>query len=333
MNEVLGRARTLCEPALRAAVGTLPPAIAEIAAYHFGWRDAEGRPVAADSGKAFRPALVFATAAAFDKHADVVLPAAVAVELVHNFSLLHDDVIDGDATRRHRATAWALFGVPAAIQVGDALLALAMGVLAASTAAPAGPSLAILSRTVGELCEGQLSDCRFETRSDVTRAECVTMATHKTGALTACACALGARLAGADDRRVSEMATFGRHLGLAFQCVDDLLGIWGLPGTTGKPVGADLRARKRSLPVVAAMTSGTQEARKLVELYTGPGELSDGAVAAATDLVAAAGGRAWTRDLADHELAAAYACLDRVGPHGTADDLHALARLVTRRDH
>ncbi len=206
-----------------------------------------------------------------DRHADGVasaaVPAAVAIELVHNFSLLHDDVIDGDVTRRHRPTAWSVFGRSAAILAGDSLLTLAFDVLAASGHPDSREGMRILSAAVQSLVEGQSLDVAFEDRQDIELAECEVMARGKTGALISAACAIGALFGGARSGQVEHMRAFGAELGLAFQLVDDLLGIWGDPAVTGKPVYSDLHNRKKSLPVVAALRSKTTAAQELHELY------------------------------------------------------------------
>src|SRR5919201_1883711 len=167
---VLARARELAGPALRAAVAGLHPEVARVAAYHFGWQDRDGHPTSGNGGKALRPALALLSAEAGRAHARVGLPGAVAVELVHNFSLLHDDLMDGDEERRHRPTAWKAFGPGAAILAGDALLALAeRAVLDAGGAADGtGPQAARhLTRAIDWLIDGQAADLAFERRQDV----------------------------------------------------------------------------------------------------------------------------------------------------------------------
>ncbi|PSK97782.1 geranylgeranyl diphosphate synthase type I [Murinocardiopsis flavida] len=333
-HEVLAQSRDLIDPALRAAVRTLPDAMQRIAAYHFGWCDENGDPDDADGGKALRPVLVLLAAEAAGGTPASGVPAAVAVELVHNFSLLHDDVMDGDTTRRHRPTAWTVFGTSAAVLAGDALLTLAMDVLAASESPAATDGMRMLSAAVLRLLEGQSADLAFESRQDVDVAECVRMAEGKTGALLGCACALGAAYGGGDRDLVALLRDYGEHLGLAFQHVDDLLGIWGSPETTGKPVCSDLRSRKKSLPVVTALRSGTPAGRELAALHVADRELSDAELARAAELVDLAGGREWSRSQADDLLARALhrlRCADvRSGPAG---ELGTLARLAIRRDH
>lgn len=332
-DEVLARNRALFDPALRAAVDSLPLAVRSVATYHFGWCDGNGAAERADSGKAVRPTLALLAAQAVGGSPADALPGAVAVELVHNFTLLHDDVMDGDTTRRHRPTAWTVFGADAAILTGNALLTLALDVLAASGHEAARDGLRTLSAAVLELISGQRADLDFEHRGDVTLEECVRMVEGKTSALLGCACALGAAFGGGGDR-VEPLREFGKSFGTAFQHADDLLGIWGHPDTTGKPVHSDLRSRKKSLPVVAALCSGTPAGRGLAELYFREQELSEADVARAAELVEAAGGRGWSRDQADALLARALEALRSVdlAPRPAAE-LGALARFAVHRTH
>jgi geranylgeranyl diphosphate synthase type I len=337
--EVLAWSRITVEPALRAAVDTLPSAMRRIAGYHFGWWDehcqqesaADGH---AKGGKAIRPALVLLSAQAVGGAPAAAVSAAVAVELVHNFSLLHDDVMDGDLTRRHRPTAWSVFGVNAAILAGDALLTLALDVLAASGNPAATEGMRMLSAAVQDLVDGQSTDLSFEQRVQVELAECLRMAQGKTGALMGCACAVGACFGGGSPKQVEHFRDFGAHLGLAFQHVDDLLGIWGDPALTGKPVYSDLHSRKKSLPVVAALTSSTPAGRELAALYHRDQSLSGSDLVRAAELIDVAGGRAWSQTQADELLTQAMQDLTSANPTArAAQELAALARLATHRDH
>ncbi|MFE2757261.1 family 2 encapsulin nanocompartment cargo protein polyprenyl transferase [Actinosynnema sp. NPDC059335] len=333
-REVLSWSRAGVDPALRTAVDRLPESMRAIAGYHFGWWDESGRPTGADAGKAIRPALVLLGTQAVGGAVDAALPAAVAVELVHNFSLLHDDVMDGDTTRRHRPTAWHVFGVNPAILAGDALLTLALDVLAGSGHSQAQQAIRVLSAAVQQLLDGQSADLSFEERADVRLGECVRMAERKTGSLLGAACALGALFGGGRAEQVEHLRAFGERVGLAFQFVDDLLGIWGDPEVTGKPVYSDLRNRKKSLPVVAALTSDTPAARELHALYHGEDELSQADLARAAELIEVCGARAWAQGRADDLLARAREHLHAAGPsERAARELDAVARLATRRDH
>lgn len=331
---ILERARASVDPELRRAVDSLPGSMRRIALYHFGWEHADGTPAAGNAGKAIRPALVLTAAGALGgQHASAVR-AAAAVELIHNFSLLHDDVMDRDTTRRHRPTAWTVFGDAAAILVGDALQALAQRLLAEDPHPAAPAAAARLASCVVELCEGQHSDTAMEKRGpgEVTLDECLAMAEAKTGALLGCACAIGGLYAGADEEDVEALDAFGREAGLAFQLIDDVIGIWGDPSRTGKPAGADLIARKKSLPVVAALGSGTPAATELAELYGVPYE--EGELERTVLAVERAGGRDWAQVQAADRMSRAMHELSRAIPDPeAAGGLLALAEFVTRRSN
>ncbi|WP_329122644.1 family 2 encapsulin nanocompartment cargo protein polyprenyl transferase [Streptomyces sp. NBC_01465] len=329
---LLERTRIAVNPRLRSTVETLPGSLRRIAMYHFGWELPDGTPAAGQAGKAIRPALVLAATQALGGDTEPAVRAAAAVELVHNFTLLHDDVIDQDPTRRHRPTAWTVFGIPDAIIAGDALHALALRLLAEDAHPASRAASERLAACVIELCAGQQADCAFEDRGDVTLEECLTMAEAKTGALLGCACALGALYAGADTEVVDAMDAFGREAGLAFQLIDDLIGIWGDPAQTGKPAGADLAAHKKSLPVVAALSSGTPAAAELEGLYRGP--MNAAAIRSATEAVERAGGRDWAQMQAADRMSRAVHHLSRAVPDLTAaGGLLSLAEFVTRRNH
>ncbi|MBO0851307.1 MAG: polyprenyl synthetase family protein, partial [Pseudonocardia sp.] len=297
--DILARARDLVLPAMRAAVARLDPANERIVSYHLGWTELDGSPSAAGGGKGVRPALATLSASAAGAPPEVAVPGAVAVELVHNFSLLHDDVMDGDTQRRHRGTVWALWGTASAILSGDALLALATEVLLDEPTLPGGRAARLIAETTRELVRGQTEDLAFERRGDVRVDECLAMAAGKTGALLAASASIGAVLAGAPDELVRALHRYGTELGLAFQLVDDLLGIWGDPVRTGKPVYADLRAGKKTLPVTYAVTHGGAPGDELAAWLAavnptgdagGAEETGEADVLRAAELVEAAGG-------------------------------------------
>ena len=334
--QILADSRDLCQPALRAAVDTLPASMRSIAGYHFGWWNEHDEPTHNNSGKAVRPTLTLLCAEAVapaTTPADTAIPAAVAVELVHNFSLLHDDVMDGDLTRRHRPTAWTIYGSGPAILAGDALLSLAFEVIASSGHPRAQDGMRILSAAVIDLLDGQQADLSFERRTDVARSECLSMAERKTGALLGASCAIGALFGGADQQRVSLLRDFGELVGLAFQFVDDLLGIWGDPAITGKSRHSDLDSRKKSLPVVAALTSNTPAGEALAALYHQEAPLTALDLIRAAELVDLAGGRDWSQAMADDLLAQALGQLRAATQNQkTTTELTTLAALITRRD-
>ncbi|HEX5742260.1 MAG TPA: polyprenyl synthetase family protein [Pilimelia sp.] len=332
-SEILRWSRTLVEPALREAVESLPESLRHICGYHFGWQEPSGTPRRAAGGKALRAALALVAGEAVAGVARAALPAAVAVELVHNSSLLHDDVMDRDLTRRRRPSAWSVFGESPALLAGDALLALAYGSLAAGTlATPVEPGIRMLGRAVNEMLAGQHEDLSFARRASVGLEECLATAEAKTGALLGYACGLGAWAAGADADLTASLTEFGRRLGLAFQLADDLLGIWGDPACTGKDRFADLRTRKKSLPVVAALQSGTAAADALAALYKQHDPLTAAQLRRAADLIDAAGGRRWAQRQAAHLLTeCALILADAAVPAAAAAKLRILAAFATAR--
>lgn len=228
--------------------------IANMISHHMGWEEPHAR-----RGKRIRPLLLLLTCGALHGDWRKAVPAASAVELVHNFSLVHDDIEDNSATRRGRPTIWNVWGIPQAINTGDALFVLAR--LAAHRLSNQGvPPQAVLKvmHLLDEACLnltiGQHLDLTFETQSKVSEDDYRYMISGKTSALVASATASGAVIAGATDAIVDAMHTFGLHLGLAFQIQDDILGIWGEPEVTGKPAGDDLLNHKKSLPILHGLS-------------------------------------------------------------------------------
>jgi geranylgeranyl diphosphate synthase type I len=334
----LERARRQVEPELRDAVARLDPANRAISAYHLGWTEADGSPRTASSGKAIRPAMALLAAVAGGAAPQTGLPAAVAVELAHNFSLIHDDVMDGDLERRHRPTVWALWGVPAAVLAGDAMLVLAQQVLL--EAGPTGPAAAaLLSRAVAELIRGQAEDLAFEQRVWVDLAECRRMAAGKTGALLSASARTGAVLAGAPADVIEALGRYGEHVGMAFQLVDDVLGIWGDPEVTGKPVLSDLRSRKKTLPVAYVLSNRDDRATEAAELANwlaepgSPDEADEAGLHLIARLIEKAGGRSWAVAEAEREVELARAAVESVPLAEPARaELIALTRFLTSRE-
>jgi geranylgeranyl diphosphate synthase, type I len=333
---VLDRTRALVVPALRAVVDRFDSEqMRTIAAYHFGWLDAEGRPADGGGGKAIRPALAVLSAEAGGGTAADGIPAAVAVELVHNFSLVHDDIMDRDVERRHRPTAWVVFGEGQAILAGNAMLTAAVDVLVRDGAAGAR-SLPSLLVAVEGLINGQSADLALGSRPSVDLDEVLSMEAGKTAALLACSASIGAIAAGADDAVIDGLAAYGHELGMAFQLIDDILGITGNAAATGKSSSSDVRAGKRSAPIVAALTSGTRAAAELGRVLADGAPTSDDDVTHVTKLIDEAGGLDWAAHEADRRLARAVAHLDALEPLGApaaaTSGLAALARYVVERD-
>jgi geranylgeranyl diphosphate synthase, type I len=328
----LRTARELVDPELRKAIAGLDDDTRRVSEYHLGWIHADGSPAGA-SGKALRPALVLLSAQVVGATDDPLpVTAAASVELTHNFSLLHDDLMDGDRARRHRPTAWTVFGRSAALLAGDALLTTALSILLESSSPHAVPAARLLSAAVRDLIAGQAADLDFEQRLDVTVDECLRMAEGKTAALLSCAASIGALSVGASTETVRRLRSFGHEVGMAFQLIDDVLGIWGDPEVTGKPVLSDLRARKKTAPVVHALASDCSDARRLRTLFTTRDALTDEQLHEAPDLVRATGSEEWTRAEGQRRLDAAMAELALVdGEPAAKASLAELAEFIVRR--
>ena len=331
--ESMARARRLVTPALAAAVDSLSPELRHIVRYHWGWVDEQGKPAQGAAGKALRPTLAMLSAEAVGAPAERACAGAAAVELVHDFTLLHDDVMDGDRERRHRPTAWTVFGVGPAICAGDSLMLLAQRVLLEDPAETRVAALDALCDAAHEVIAGQLLDLSFEGRLDVGLGAYLRMAARKTGALLACSASIGAVLAGGEPESVGALRRFGVALGLAFQAVDDWLGIWGRPERTGKPLASDLRQRKSSLPIVFGLGAEGDEACELRALVASPGPLAEDALARGVELLAACGAEAHTRAEARRQIAIARSALARAPiEDGARQELLELASFVVERE-
>jgi geranylgeranyl diphosphate synthase type I len=329
----LAAVRTVVQPGLLAAIDRLDPHTRLVAGYHLGFWSADGGAASGNGGKALRAALALLSARAVGATAERGGPAAVAVELVHNYSLLHDDVMDRDVRRHHQPTAWMVYGDPDAILAGDGLLGLAFEVLADVPEPTAPLAVRTLGAAMRRLVAGQTLDLSFEQRADVALDECIEMVGGKTAALFSCSCSLGAVLCAGPGPVAAGLGRYGEHLGVAFQLVDDLLGIWGRPEVTGKPVLSDLASRKKSTPVVYALSSGTDAGARLRELYLGPEEMDGERLELAAKLVEEAGGRDWTEREADRQLALALAALPTELAADVRAELRDLAHFVTERDY
>jgi geranylgeranyl diphosphate synthase type I len=259
-----------------AAQNGLPVALYRIVQYHMGWANEDGELLAVpvSQGKALRPTVCLFACEALSEDWTRALPAAAALEFVHNFSLIHDDIQDGDTERRHRPTAWALWGQPQALVAGNALRSLAdMAALGLTKrGVPEEKSLQVsllLTRGYLDMTRGQCMDLAFEDSLDIRLEDYLTMISCKTGALIRCGMEMGALIASDEEAPVRAFARCGSFIGLAFQIRDDMLGIWGDEAATGKAVGNDIRRKKKSFPIVYALEVARDAARqKLVDTYS-----------------------------------------------------------------
>jgi geranylgeranyl diphosphate synthase type I len=261
LQQFLARWLGPVEDEMRAALHSDDIAVAAhygMMSYHMGWADASFRAENLPSGKRLRPLLCLLACQEVGGDPRRALPAAAAVEILHNFSLVHDDVEDGDELRRHRPTVWALWGVPQAVNVGDGMFALAFGALQRLPQAGVdAPTTLAALRNFTDMClaltEGQHLDMSFERRADVTVVEYLRMIRGKTAALIGASLAIGGLVGGATRTQDRALQRFGQAIGFAFQIQDDLLGIWGDPAVTGKAAGNDLLRKKKSYPLLHAL--------------------------------------------------------------------------------
>jgi geranylgeranyl diphosphate synthase type I len=281
--------------------------------YHFGFGDDEsgGR-----RGKRLRSRLVFEVAQEEGRDPDEALAAACAVEIIHEFSLIHDDIEDGDRLRRGRETLWARYGAAHGINAGDALCSVAYLTLLDDSPAPPERKLAmtrVLLAAHLAMCNGQGRDIAFESEPRVTMEDYRAMIGGKTAALFGAACALGALAAGVHEQRAGAYARLGEAYGVAFQIEDDILGTWGDSATTGKPCG-DLAKRKWTFPVVWALSGPPSPARDTIAAaYARGAELDAAEVAATVGALDRLGARDAASAAARAELDAADALADARG--------------------
>jgi geranylgeranyl diphosphate synthase type I len=264
--DVLSRYRRQIELEVARSLPADDSNLSEMQRYALGWTN-EGLP---SLGKALRPSLCLLACESFGGDVDQALPVAVAIELVHNFSLVHDDIEDNDDLRHHRSTLWRVYGRDQAVTGGAALWTTAYRTLdKARERGLSDATLLEVRRLINSACqqmiEGQHLDLTFEERTDVTLNEYVTMIAGKTGAILGAAARIGALAGGAGEEEAQRFETFGQQLGLAFQIRDDILGIWGEGSATGKPVGADIAHKKKTLPIIQAFQQAVGADRELLK--------------------------------------------------------------------
>jgi len=315
--------------------------------YHQGWVDEALRPIvtqggpakASGTGKRLRPLLCLLVCEAAGGDAEQALPASSAIELIHGFSLIHDDIEDSSPLRRGRRAVWNVWGVPHAVNAGDGLFVLACLALhrLADRGVPAHRCLAAglaLDQACLALCEGQYFDMSFESYPAVDLDQYLWMIRHKTATLLAVSAQLGAMVATDDTELIGRCFAFGLNLGMFFQIQDDLLGAWGDEHVTGKSAATDIRDRKKTLPVVYALNhpDDPDGVRQLAELYARPGELDPPAIQVVLHLLDRLGARRYAENTAEEYYRLALASLDETGMENAAQShLRELAASLSHR--
>ena len=301
--------------------------------YHLGWEDQQGQPDAAPAGKRVRPLVTLMACRAAGDDPQNAIPAAAAVELLHNFSLIHDDIEDRSSTRRHRTTLWSWVGEAQAINAGDTLFTLARLALLGLSDTGVPPQRVLDAQhlfdlTCLHLTEGQYLDISFETRTDVALHEYLTMIAGKTAALLGASVQLGAIAAGSDDVTAGQYWRFGHELGLSFQVQDDILGIWGDEAQTGKSAASDILTRKKTMPVLYALEQSGPYAQALRAYYTADRDLTPADLSMVLDLLDRLGARKHAEESAHLHAEAALLALQQTD--GEPEGIALLAELANK---
>ncbi len=316
------------------ADGSPPDSFYGMMQYHMGWVDADLQPTNINSGKRIRPVLCLLACQAAGGDWRQALPAAAAIELLHNFSLIHDDIEDASPTRRGRDTVWKIWGIEQAINSGDSMFAAAHLAMCRLIERGVDPTVVVqalcrFDETCLALTQGQHADMDFETRDEVSVAAYLQMITGKTAVLIALSAELGALIAGAAPDIINHYAQFGRNLGLAFQVIDDILGIWGDEAVTGKSAATDIITKKKTLPVLYGLSQNAE----LRQLYAQE-NVADGFVETAVTLLNQAHAHNYAADQAAAYSQNALNSLEMAQASSpAAAALHQLANMLLKRNY
>lgn len=309
--------------------------------YHLGWVDQYGTPAAVpiSQGKALRPTLCMFACEALEEDPARAMPAAAALELIHNFSLIHDDIQDRDAERRHQPTVWSLWGVPKALVAGNAMQSIGDVALLDTSRYEAPPETVlkvsqILTDSYLEMIQGQCLDLAFESNTTIGTEDYLRMISYKTGALIRSSLEIGALLATDDPTTFESFSRFGSYLGKAFQIRDDVLGIWGESYLTGKPAGNDIRRRKKSFPVVFAFEQASGQALEDLQRIYGKEEVDDEDVERVLAVLDEVGAQDQSETLTEDTAGDALEALKLIQlPNWAKDEAEALVDFLARRQY
>ncbi len=296
----------------------LTPGLKQMLSYHMGWEDG-GRP-----GKRIRPLLTLLCNQAFGGAISYAFPAAVSLEYLHNFTLIHDDIEDRSPQRHGQDTVWYRWGVPQAINAGDAMFSIAqLAMLGLADICPIDVALQAAHR-LNEIClhltQGQYLDISFETEGSIPLETYLTMIEGKTAALVAFAAELGGITAGKDTSIICILSEFGRNLGIAFQIQDDFLGIWGDPNITGKSTASDISTKKKTLPILY----GLQNSVEFASLWKVESPTSE-QVQQMADLLETCGAKEFVKHHAESHTDQAFTALETLFPNHGEGNNHAQA--------
>lgn len=319
-GQLTGQFLAAVDAAMRAVVDSVPltDEFDVLIRYPLGWVEKDGAPYDQPTGKRIRPLLLLLCAESAGGDWRRAVPAAAAVELLHNFSLIHDDIEDSSETRHGRPTVWMIWGRSNAINAGDALFSLAYTALERLVDIGLAPELVlqvwrIFNQTNIELTRGQHLDMRYERLTSVSVDDYISMIIGKSAALVAACAQIGALIGSEDPARAGHYRDFGLNLGIAFQIRDDILGVWGNPQLTGKSAATDILSRKKSLPILY----GLERSDRLRALYTKP-KLENGDVEAAVLELERTGALAYAQEQENLYHQRALSALDRARPQGEA---------------
>lgn len=306
------------------------PEILDMLTYHLGWQIEAGSTL---RGKRLRPLLLLLTAASFSGNWVAQIPAAICVELIHNFTLIHDDIQDQSEFRHGRQTLWKRWGIPLAINAGDTMFSLAQLALQDLSHTHPAQMISHAYESINQAClkltHGQHLDISYENIHHVAIANYLEMVSGKTAALIAATTKIGALTGNASEDQIAICANFGKELGMAFQIQDDYLGIWGNPEITGKSNASDIISRKKSLPVVYALTADSNFAERW---KTRKSHETD--VAELVQMLEACGAREYTINLALEKSNLAQRLLKDalVNNNSYAQELHLLTTHLLNRE-
>ena len=338
-QQVLERYRTEVNEEMQAVLAQRTSPLYDMLRYHLGWVNEQGRSSGEGGGKALRSTLCLLACEAVSGDYRIALPVAASLELIHNFSLIHDDIEDQSSQRRQRPTVWWLWGVPQAINAGDAMYALARLALLRLEDKGIAPAkilraARILDETCLRLCQGQYLDISYQDRLDITVEAYLEMIGGKTASLIESALRIGALLGTDDEGAIERLQRCGRKLGLAFQMRDDVLGIWGTEETTGKSSLTDIQEKKKTLPIIYALEKATGQARAQLERIYSKASMEPEDVVVVRGILDAVGAQAYAQGKAEECYRQSLAELDGLSLRSPAqEELRILAAFLIEREY